>query len=189
MDRNYLIVDIECTTPGDTKAFHRQEMETIEIGAVLVDVKTFKIINEFDVIIKPVRHPELTKFCMELTTITQDMVDVGENFTDAIDKFRTEMFPIRNDVVFASWGNFDRVQLMSDFAFHCIDYCMPEDHVNLKEVFSLTQEFKKQYGALKAVRRCGLQWVGQHHRGIDDARNSARILPWVLGVKKCHPRG
>jgi len=32
-----------------------------------------------------------------------------------------------------------------------------------------------------ALRRVGLPLVGTHHRGIDDARNIARILPFALG--------
>ena len=32
-----------------------------------------------------------------------------------------------------------------------------------------------------ALRRVGLTLQGTHHRGIDDARNIARLLPWSLG--------
>jgi inhibitor of KinA sporulation pathway (predicted exonuclease) len=32
-----------------------------------------------------------------------------------------------------------------------------------------------------ALRRVGLPLRGTHHRGIDDARNIARLLPWIVG--------
>jgi inhibitor of KinA sporulation pathway (predicted exonuclease) len=182
-NKNYLVVDIECTTTDDG-TFLREEMETIEIGAVLVDNKTLKIVDEYDVIIKPVRNPILKPFCIQLTTITQDMVDVGLSFQDAIVEFSKKMFSIKNDVIFASWGHFDKWQLQNDFTFHKIDYSMPDEHINLKVQFSQVQGRKKQYGLSRAVNMCGLQWEGQHHRGIDDAKNTARLLPWIIGNER-----
>jgi 3'-5' exoribonuclease 1 len=35
-----------------------------------------------------------------------------------------------------------------------------------------------------ALRRVGLDLVGTHHRGIDDARNIARVLPYRLGWRE-----
>ncbi|MDF2697512.1 MAG: Inhibitor of the KinA pathway to sporulation, putative exonuclease, partial [Labilithrix sp.] len=32
-----------------------------------------------------------------------------------------------------------------------------------------------------ALEHAGLTLEGTHHRGIDDARNIARLLPWLLG--------
>lgn len=51
----YLIVDVEatCTNEG---AFPRNEMEIIEIGAVVQDAQAFEIVSEFQSFIKPVRH-------------------------------------------------------------------------------------------------------------------------------------
>jgi hypothetical protein len=35
-------------------------------------------------------------------------------------------------------------------------------------------------GMAKALTRCGLTLKGAHHRGIDDARDIARMLPWIV---------
>ena len=35
-----------------------------------------------------------------------------------------------------------------------------------------------------ALQMCGLPIEGTHHRGIDDARNIARMLPWIVDPKK-----
>lgn len=42
----YLIIDLEATCSNDG-AVPRQEMEVIEIGAVMQDSQTFEIVSEF----------------------------------------------------------------------------------------------------------------------------------------------
>jgi 3'-5' exoribonuclease 1 len=51
----------------------------------------------------------------------------------------------------------------------------------VKKQFSTQLGEETRYGMAGALRRVGLQLQGTHHRGIDDARNIARLLPWVLG--------
>lgn len=41
---------------------------------MVVDLKHRKIVNQFHEYVTPTYNPELTKFCTELTGITQDMV-------------------------------------------------------------------------------------------------------------------
>ncbi len=38
-------------------------------------------------------------------------------------------------------------------------------------------------GVGQALRRVGLRFEGTPHRGIDDARNIVRLLPYALGVE------
>ena len=60
---------------------------------------------------------------------------------------------------------------------------MPE-HLNLKNVFSAAQGRRKRYGMAKALHLCGLDLVGAHHRALDDAKNIARLLPWIVGGER-----
>lgn len=57
-------------------------------------------------------------------------------------------------------------------------------HVNLKQLFSNTQGLPKRYGMAEALQLAGLPLEGTHHRGIDDARNIAKLLPYILGRKQ-----
>jgi len=61
MPKHYLIVDLEATC-CDQQSFPRDEMETIEIGAVILDSHTLDIVDEYNAFVKPVRHPQLTRF-------------------------------------------------------------------------------------------------------------------------------
>jgi 3'-5' exoribonuclease 1 len=184
--RLYLVIDLEATTDDgtdDARAVPRDEMETIEIGAVLLRANTLAVEAEFQTFVRPVRHPVLTRFCTELTGITQAMLADAPMFPEAMEALRRTMLAGRWGVVWGSWGLFDDTQLRRDCAFHVLDYPMPE-HLNLKNVFSAAQGRRKRCGMAKALHLCGLDLVGAHHRALDDAKNIARLLPWIVGGER-----
>ena len=62
--------------------------------------------------------------------------------------------------------------LVVDFEATCCDRgTVPREHV----------EGCKKPGLGDAVRMVGLRFDGTQHRGIDDARNIARRLPFIVG--------
>jgi inhibitor of KinA sporulation pathway (predicted exonuclease) len=134
--------------------------------------------------VKPIRHPVLLPFCTELTGIRQDMVDGAPFFADAFIGMKRRLIAGRDGlVVWGSWGNFDAVQFQRDCALNRVDYGMPP-HLNMEEALSSAQGWRKRYDMAKALTRCGLTLKGAHHRGIDDARNIARMLPWIVAGEK-----
>ena len=87
-----------------------------------------------------------------------------------------------SDATFCSWGNYDRNQLAQDAQRHGIAPPLGPDHWNLKEAFAQTGGSRRRgLGVFAALHKVGLDPIGTHHRGIDDARNIARLLPYVLG--------
>jgi inhibitor of KinA sporulation pathway (predicted exonuclease) len=170
----YLIVDVEATCSSD-KSIPPYEMEIIEIGAVMMEAKRLEVVSEFQTFIKPVRHPKLTAFCIELTTITQKDVEIAPRFSEAINSFKTwlSQYP---DYLFCSWGNYDRKQFEQDCAFHKVLYPFASSHFDLKEAFSQYLGKTKKYGLGGALKHIGLEFEGTPHRGIDDVRNMARIV-------------
>ena len=48
----------------------------------------------------------------------------------------------------------------------------------------LAGKIQERYGMAKALQLVGLPLEGTHHRGIDDARNIAKLLPYILGEKQ-----
>jgi inhibitor of KinA sporulation pathway (predicted exonuclease) len=180
----YLVIDLEATTSEGGKAFPPHEMETIEIGAVLVRAATLEPIDEHQTFVRPVRHPVLLAFCMELTGIRQDMVDGAPLFHEAFAAMRARMIANRDGlVVWGSWGQYDADQFRKDCVRHGVHYDMPP-HLNLKDALSAAQGWRKSYGMAKALTRCGLTLHGAHHRGIDDARNIVKMLPWIVGGQR-----
>ncbi len=176
--RDYLVIDLEATCDNQGTV-PREQMEIIEIGAVLVDGQTLCAKAEFQTFIKPVRHPKLTVFCTELTSITQAMVEHAPDFPEAIAALRR--FIANGDPLFCSWGNYDRNQFAQDARFHKVPLPLSRDHLNIKQAFSDGVGTRKRFGMAGALRKVGLPLAGTHHRGIDDARNIALLLPFALG--------
>jgi inhibitor of KinA sporulation pathway (predicted exonuclease) len=178
----FLIVDLEATC-CDKKTIKRREMEIIEIGAVMVEAIDLTIVSEFQTFIKPVRHAILTKFCQELTSIAQEQVDRAFTYQQAIANFQQWLYQYPN-FIFGSWGDYDRQQFEQDSKFHKISYPISSEHINLKQLFTDNQGLSKRYGMAQALALAGIELIGTHHRGIDDARNIARLLPYILGREK-----
>jgi 3'-5' exoribonuclease 1 len=181
--QHILVVDLEATC-CDLQSIPRHQMETIEIGAVMVDRDSLEIVDEFQTFIKPRRHPILTDFCKQLTSISQTQVDIAPTFPDAIDLWQTWLNQF-DQTIFGSWGDYDRKQLQQDSKHHRIDlpYPVSSNHINLKEQFSISQNLNKRYGMAKALDLARVKLIGTHHRGIDDARNITQLLPYILGIK------
>lgn len=173
----YLIIDLEATC-SDDGAVPRHEMEIIEIGAVLQSARTFEVQTEFQTFVQPVRHPTLTKFCNELTGITQSDVENAPLFRPALEAMKAWLWAF-NDTLFCSWGDYDRRQFHQDCAYHQVAYPFHAEHLNLKAAFSQAVGRGKKLGIAEALRHLGMEFEGSPHRGLDDARNVARIVQRV----------
>jgi inhibitor of KinA sporulation pathway (predicted exonuclease) len=82
--------------------------------------------------------------------------------------------------LFASWGDYDRKQLICDCAVH--GSRVPEwllTHVNIKKDFARCVG-GRPCGMRKALDKANLPLDGTHHKGIDDARNIAKLLAYIL---------
>jgi inhibitor of KinA sporulation pathway (predicted exonuclease) len=179
MHTHYLVIDLEATCANDGSV-PPAEMETIEIGAVLVDGETLSEVGTFSTFVRPVRHPVLTEFCQTLTTIRQAQVDGAPLFPEALAALCAWASPLE-DVLFCSWGRFDRSQLEErDCAYHQVPYPFGTEHLNLKARFAERQGLRKELGVSSALKRVGLHFNGTEHRGLDDAQNIAKLLPYIV---------
>lgn len=178
----FLVLDLEATC-CDKASIKRHEMEIIEIGAVMVEAETLKIIDEFQTFVKPVRNPVLTPFCKTLTSITQTQVEQAPGYADAIVLLQKWLSNYPN-AVFGSWGDYDYNQFKQDSKFHKVPFPISYPHINLKKLFSNAQGFSELYGMAEALKLAGIKLEGTHHRGIDDAKNIAKLLPFILGKQQ-----
>ncbi|MCA9024841.1 MAG: exonuclease domain-containing protein [Planctomycetaceae bacterium] len=176
---HYLVVDFEATCANDG-SLHREEMEIIEVGAVMVDGESLELLSEFQAFVRPVRHPVLTDFCTELTSITQANVDRAPTFPEVVDRWKA-WADAYGECVFSSWGQYDYDQLSQDCRYHRLAVPFMNEPINLKAEFSIRLNQRRRMGMKEALSRAGLTLEGTHHRGIDDARNIARLLPFIVG--------
>ena len=172
----YIIVDLEATCWG--KPTDRSRMEIIEIGAVLLESADGSTSDEFSAFVKPVVEQTLSDFCKQLTSIEQSQIDEADYFWNVfpnfVDWIGTKPFRL------CSWGGYDLNQFRADCQRHKIK--MPEtfeNHINLKKEFARLMKVKL-CGMSKALKILKIPLEGTHHRGIDDAKNIAKIAQVIL---------
>lgn len=169
---HHIICDLEATCWAGER--HPDRMEIIEIGAVKLASATGPVLDDFCAFVRPVLEPTLSNFCRELTGITQADVDGAESFPAVLQRFQAWMG--EPPLAFCSWGHYDLNQLRQDCALHNIDF--PPHfarNVNVKNAWAAWQGVKPR-GLARAIRLMGMELEGRHHRGIDDARNIARLV-------------
>lgn len=180
--RHIVVVDIEHTCEMDG-SISPEERETIEIGAVLIDTCSLQIVDEFNELIRPITHPEISQFCIELTGITQTELNVAAHFPDVFSNF-INWLPNDVEYVFATWGGYDLVQLNIDCALHGMPEFSPSATLNLKLAFKEARNLKKKVGLKRALEIVNLSYEGSHHRALDDAKNTVKLLPLIFNDKK-----
>jgi inhibitor of KinA sporulation pathway (predicted exonuclease) len=170
-----VVVDVEATCW--TKGVFSRKKETIEIGAVrlLLDRADSRW-PEFQTFVRPRRLPRLSRFCRELTGITQEDVDAAPTFPEALRLFLEWLEPAEG-IVLATWSRYDIWQLNLDLEEHGL----PELVIPWLDVKKLalrivgTKSFEDTARALDtdvaAVAR---------HRALPDAHRTARILKRLL---------
>jgi inhibitor of KinA sporulation pathway (predicted exonuclease) len=172
-----IIIDLEATCWQGTVP-QGQENEIIEIGLAVLDVTTGVISKNQGILIQPKRS-KVSPFCTELTTITQEMLDKnGISFEAAIDKLVDEYNP--DLYTWASYGQYDLNMLKKQCKSFGVPYPMDDEHINVKVWFAEVFGLQKPTGMNGALHLLNIPLEGTHHRGVDDAKNIAKILHWCL---------
>lgn len=187
----HIVVDLEMNTLA--KDFRKEKaicrMEVIEIGAVVLD-EDYTEIGSFKTLVKPQYNNVINKTCAKLTGITTEMVANAPVFEDALSMFFSWCHSMNDDLQFYQWSENDFDQIMNEIILKEI-HLKPENH----DLLSGWSDFQKEYGeklnltrsvSLKnAVMYAGLDFEGQEHDALWDARNTAALLKIVRDPKLC----
>ena len=176
---HWLVIDLEATT--EEGGWPPEEMEIIEIGATLVTTDGHELAH-FQRFVRPQRRPCLTPFCRTLTHISQADVDSAAPLPQVWQAFEQWLGNHHRRLAgWASWGDYDRRQLEQDWHRHGLHSLLSAaPHLNLKQRFAEVRQLKRAVGLNTALQLAGLNFQGQQHRALEDARNTARLLPLVL---------
>jgi len=177
-----LVVDVEATC-WNGKVPQDQASDIIEVGLVTLDLVSLEVLEKRSILVLPERS-EVSPFCTELTTLTQELLDAeGIPFKEACRIIRKEYeAPSR---LWGSWDDYDRRQFERECKDKGIGYPFGGTHMNIKSLFSLLHGWTREIGMAGAVEALGMELHGTHHRGHDDAYNIAMILAHML---KQYPR-
>lgn len=171
-----LVIDCEFTCienpPSDF------DYELIELGAVLVNANTLDSISSFQAFVKPVRNPTLSEFCAKLTNISQTEIDNAEPFADVWESFLCWLHG--RECLFSSWGKGDLSILQKECSLTEASFPFTQ-HLDIKKAFSKCNRLNKRVGLKMALNLANVEREGAQHRALDDAINTTKLLPFVLG--------
>ena len=172
-----VIVDIEATC-WEGKNPEGMENDIIEIGICFLDVNTGEIEDNRGILVIPERST-ISPFCTELTTITPEMIEnEGVTFQEALRIIKKDYdTPSRP---WASYGAYDLNQFKKQCTALGRGYPFGPSHINVKTLFALKNKLGHELGMDGALKYLDIHLEGTHHRGIDDAKNIAKILKCIL---------
>lgn len=158
-----------------------QYRELVQIGALRFNLDTLEEMEEFLILVKPVKNPQLSAFFTELTGITQDEVDRdGLDFADAYRSFR--LFCGRAATACYGW---DAKVMRENLGFNNMPATAEEfDSLNIGPWF---KEYGKPYGVadntnsgkLAATVGAKIKSI-QEHNALHDARSIAAAYRFLM---------
>ncbi|XP_046643137.1 ERI1 exoribonuclease 2-like [Daphnia pulicaria] len=191
----YVVIDYEATCDENHKNFDKNNQEIIEFPAVLLNCHTGKVEAEFQSYCRPVINPLLTKYCIKLTGITQNIVDKAPSFHEVLASFEKwlQNKKLGSEYSFAiltdgskDVGHFLKTQCVLS-QIDIPEYC--KYWINIRKSFTnFYQTNDLQYFARLAndtvlnimIKEIGCKFQGKPHSGLDDARNIAYVAQCLL---------
>jgi len=175
----YVIVDFEATCEEINAPDYPHEI--IEFPAVLVSTELQQVVDHFQAYCRPVLNPTLSRFCMELTGITQEEVDAADTFPQVLRDFEAWLtkhkLGTKHKFLVVTDGPWDMGRfLYGQCKISGIPYPQfAKKWINIRKTFS--NFYKCRRFSLKLMlEHLELNFEGRPHCGLDDARNIARVL-------------
>lgn len=172
-----IVVDIEATC-WESSPPPGQEQEIIEIGVCALDIASGRRTEKQSILIRPERS-QVSDFCTRLTTLTQQQLEnEGVTFREAIELLRRDYQPEQR--TWASYGDFDRLQIQQQCETVGEAYPFGRTHINVKNLLAVSLNLPYEIGLDAAMRKLHMPLEGTHHRGHDDAWNTAAVLAEIF---------
>ncbi|XP_029006723.1 ERI1 exoribonuclease 2 isoform X3 [Betta splendens] len=199
MFSHLIVIDFESTCWRE-KTNYSQEI--IEFPAVLLNTSTGEIESEFHTYVQPQEHPILSKFCTELTGITQRQVEAGIPLQICLSQFSrwlqhlqremglvfpssqhrsSEPSPSQKQCTFLTWSDWDLGV--------CLQYECKRKQLHKPDVLNSWIDLRSTYrlfydrkpkGLNGALQDLGIQFSGREHSGLDDSRNTAKLASRMM---------
>ncbi len=187
---NYIIVDFEMNAVANEHKAERKvcPMEIIEIGAVIMD-ESFLVLGEFKTLVKPQYNDEIYKMYETLTGISTQMVSGAPTFTTAYELFVSWCESYGDEYEIYAWSQNDYNQLVSEMELK--NYASEEMKTPLKHWFDFQKEYIDKLGLERivslerAMNYAGIEFEGQMHDALCDAKNTAKLFAIVRDEDKC----
>lgn len=185
--RHLLVLDFEATCGDEIKG----QNEIIEFPTLVYNLENDEVQATFHEYVRPVVHPRLTRFCTNLTGITQDVVDAADTFPEVRKRFQDflkqdDLLGDPSSYAFLTCGEWDlQVMLPRQLVTSNIDHGLDESgkmippynrYINVKKAFRKHYKLRYEQGMAPMLRHLRMPLEGRHHSGIDDCKNILAIV-------------
>lgn len=165
---NVICIDLELNQPS---------RKIIELGYVIANVKTQKIIKKESIYVNP--NEKLSPMIIELTGITQEQVDYGVSLTEAYNIMCQHISKYEVNKHAIQWGT-DHFELRNDLDIEWNDYIFrrrAHDIKSLYQIYAMSQSNGSTVAGLgNAMKKLGLEFIGKQHCAADDAYNTLIVM-------------
>ena len=171
-----VVVDLEATCWKEGHQPVGQQQEIIEIGVAILH-PSGEIVRQKDeerLLVNPGKS-RISKYCTELTGITQTQVNGRLGFGTVLGQFEAHW--LTPGCTWASWGSWDTRMFEINCGFYGATYPFTGNYINVKDEFAVA---RRGVGMGRALKELRMPLEGKHHQGNDDAYNIAKILRWIL---------
>ncbi len=178
----HIVVDLEMNNINPkSEARSICTMETIEIGAVMLD-EDLKEISSFRTYVKPEHNTGIVKKITKLTGITNEMVQNAPTFSEAFRMFTNWSLGPQDDVTIYAWSESDYDQITKEMVLKGYEMSEKERAIlgnrwsDFQDEFDSHLGFERQVSLKMALEMAGVDFSGREHDALDDARNTAELL-------------
>ena len=178
----HIVVDLEMNNvarKSDARRICR--METIEIGAVMLD-DNLQEISAFRTYVKPEYNDCIERKIKRITGITEEMVQNAPIFREALRMFTNWCLGTGDEVTIYAWSDSDYCQIAKEITLKNYEMTLEEEIIlttkwsDFQKEFDTHLGFNKQLSLSMALDMAGIGFTGREHDALDDARNTAELL-------------
>ncbi|KAG8593840.1 hypothetical protein GDO81_000964 [Engystomops pustulosus] len=179
------VIDFEATCEeGNTPDYIH---EIIEFPIVLVNTRTMDIEETFQRYVRPELKPKLSEFCINLTGITQELVDKADTFPvvlqSVVDWMREKELGTKFKYAILTDGSWDMSKFlnMQCNVSHIKYPRFAKKWINIRKCYGNFYKVPRNQTKLTTMlEKLGLKYEGRLHCGLDDSKNIARIAIRML---------
>jgi len=181
---HFIVFDLELnqdfsSIQSSDKEKTKAPFEIIQIGAVKLDLE-FNTVGTLNRYVKPTLYTGISPFITELTGITTERLQSGEQFTEVYNDFAE--FTAGTDSIFCTWGMSDIKELFSSAnRYRLNSKLLPASFINIQPYVSIFFKLpsKRLLRLEHAVKALNLPINCAFHNAFNDAFYTAEILKKV----------
>ncbi|KAM4810512.1 3'-5' exoribonuclease 1 [Rhinophrynus dorsalis] len=179
------VIDFEATCEEGNSPDYVHEI--IEFPIVLLNTTTLEIEDTFQRYVRPEMKPQLSEFCINLTGITQDVVDQADTFPNVlrsvVDWMREKELGTKYKYAILTDGSWDMSKFLNtQCRVSRLKYPrFAKKWINIRKSYGNFYKVpRNQTKLIIMLEKLGMNYDGRLHSGLDDSKNIARIAARML---------